>query len=154
MRAWTGWVIAHRGRIVAVWLVLFVVGGLGAANLGGLLSNRFSVPGSDAERGLDLLRDHMGDRSDGSFTLAASGVDSPAEKAAVVQAAARAAGVVDRAKAGPPLDAGPGVVYLQISTPLENQEASRMTPSTSVPATATWAPCRSGTVESSSATRA
>ena len=29
-----------------------------------------------------------------------------------------------------------------------------MTPSTSVPATATWAPCRSGTVESSSATRA
>src|SRR5262245_23736608 len=128
MRAWTDWMIAHRRRIVAVWVVLFVVGGLGAANLGGLLSNRFSVPGSDAETGLDLLRDHMGDRSDGSFTLAASGVDSPAEKAAVVQAAARAARVVERAKPGPLLDAGPGVVYLQIATPLENQEASKSTP--------------------------
>jgi uncharacterized membrane protein YdfJ with MMPL/SSD domain len=128
MRAWTGWVIAHRRRIVAVWVVLFVIGGLGAANLGGLLSNRFSVPGSEAERGLDLLRDHMGDRSDGSFTLVAGGVDSAADKAAVVRAAARAARVVDRAKPGPPLDAGPGVVYLQIATPLENQEATKLTP--------------------------
>jgi uncharacterized membrane protein YdfJ with MMPL/SSD domain len=128
MRGWTDRVIAHRWRIVAVWLVLFVLGGLGAANLGGLLSNRFSVPGSDAERGLDLLRDHMGDRSDGSFTLAASGVDSAGERAAVVAAAARAAKVVERAKPGPPLEAGRGVVYLQIATPLENQEASRITP--------------------------
>src|SRR3954451_23175597 len=128
MRAWTDVVIAHRGRIVAVWLVLFVLGGLGAANLGGLLSNRFSVPGADAERGLDLLRDHMGDRSDGSFTLAASGVDSAGERAAVVAAAARAARLVERAKPGPPLAAGRGVVYLQIATPLENQEASKITP--------------------------
>jgi uncharacterized membrane protein YdfJ with MMPL/SSD domain len=128
MRGWTTWVIAHRGRIVAVWVGLFVLGGLGSANLGGLLSNRFSVPGSEAERGLDLLRDHMGDRSDGSFTLAASGVESAAEKAAVVRAAARAARVVDRAKPGPPLAAGPGVVYLQIATPLENQEATELTP--------------------------
>src|SRR3954447_11761965 len=77
MRGWTDRVIAHRGRIVAVWLVLFVLGGLGAANLGGLLSNRFSVPGSDSERGLDLLRDHMGDRSDGAFTLVAGGGGPP-----------------------------------------------------------------------------
>src|SRR3954454_19978950 len=128
MRGWTDRVIAHRGRIVAVWLVLFVLGGLGGANLGGLLSNRFSVPGSDAERGLDLLRDHMGDRSDGSFTLAASGVETAGERAAVVGAAARAARVVERPIPAPPLGAGGGVVYRQISTPLENQEASRITP--------------------------
>src|SRR3954449_12154898 len=107
MRAWTDVVIAHRGRIIAVWLVAFVLGGLGAANLGGLLSNRFSVPGADSERGLDLLRDHMGDRSDGAFTLVAAGVDGAAERAAVVAAARRAARAVEGGgKAGPPLDAG------------------------------------------------
>ena len=87
MIRWTGFVIAHRKRIVAAWLVLFVLGGLAAANLGGLLSNRFSVPGSESERGLNLIRDRMGDRSDGSFTLVATGVDTPAERATVVAAA-------------------------------------------------------------------
>ena len=64
---WTDFVVAHRGRILALWLVLFVLGGFGAANLGGLLSNRFSVPGSESERGLVLLEDRMGVRSDGAF---------------------------------------------------------------------------------------
>ena len=102
MIRWTGFVIAHRKRIVAAWLVLFVLGGFAAANLGGLLSNRFSVPGSESERGLNLIRDRMDDRSDGSFTLVATGVDTPAERAAVVAAAARAApAAVTGGKAGP-----------------------------------------------------
>ena len=48
MARWTDFVIAHRGRIIAVWLVLFLLGGYAAGNLGGLLSNRFSVPGADS----------------------------------------------------------------------------------------------------------
>ncbi len=51
--------IRHRRTVLAVWLALFVAGGFGAANLGGLLSNRFSVPGSDAERGLELLEESL-----------------------------------------------------------------------------------------------
>ena len=125
---WTEFVVAHRGRVLAVWLVLFVLGGFGAANLGGLLSNRFSVPGSESERGLELLEDRMGVRSDGAFTLVAEGVESEAERAAVEEAAARAAAEVEDGKASPPQDAGDGVVYLQISTPLENQDASQATP--------------------------
>ena len=128
MIRWTGFVIAHRKRIVAAWLVLFVLGGLAAANLGGLLSNRFSVPGSESERGLNLIRDRMGDRSDGSFTLVATGVDTPAERAAVVAATRRGARAVKGGKAGPLLPAARGVVYAQISTPLENQDASKVTP--------------------------
>ena len=128
MGRWTDFVVAHRGRVLAVWAVLFVLGGLGAANLGGLLSNRFSVPGSESERGLELLEDRMGVRSDGAFTLVAEGVDSEAERAAVDAAAARAAAEVEAGKANPPQDAGEGVVYLQISTPLENQDASQATP--------------------------
>ena len=128
MTRWTDFVLAHRGRILLVWLVVFVLGGMGAANLGGLLSNRFSVPGSESERGLDLLQERMNDRSDGAFTLIATGVDSRAEQAAVVAAAHRAAQAVPGGKAGPLLRADPRVVYLQISTPLENQDASNITP--------------------------
>ena len=128
MIRWTGFVIGHRRRILAAWLVLFAFGGYAAANLGGLLTNRFSVPGAESERGLELLKDRMGDRSDGAFTLVAAGVDGPAEEAALAAAAARAARTVPGGKAGPPLPAAPHVVYLQIATPLENQDASRRTP--------------------------
>jgi uncharacterized membrane protein YdfJ with MMPL/SSD domain len=128
MIRWTGFVIAHRKRIVACWLVLFALGGYAAANLGGLLSNRFSVPGSESERGLNLLKDRMGDRSDGAFTLVATGVDTPADRAAVAAAARRGAAAVRGAKAGPLLPAARTVVYAQIATPLENQDASKATP--------------------------
>jgi RND superfamily putative drug exporter len=127
-RRWTDFVIAHRRRILVAWLLAFALGAAAASHLGDLLSNRFSVPGSQAERGLDLLRDHMHDRSDGAFTLVASGVDTPAERAAVAAAARRAARTIPGAKAGPVVPAGRGVVYLQISTPLENADASAATP--------------------------
>ena len=57
MESWTRRVIRNRKKIIAAWLVLLVLGGLGAANVGKLLSNRFSVSGSDSEQGLDLLKD-------------------------------------------------------------------------------------------------
>jgi uncharacterized membrane protein YdfJ with MMPL/SSD domain len=128
MTRWTSFVIAHRKRIVAAWVVLFLLGGFAASNLGGLLSNRFSVPGSESEKGLNLLKDRMGDRSDGAFTLVASGVDTARDRAAVAAAAVRAARAVTGGKAGPLQAAGPRVVYAQVSTPLENQDASKLTP--------------------------
>src|SRR4051794_7100120 len=128
MARWTDFVIAHRGRILAFWLVLFLLGGYAAGNLGGLLSNRFSVPGAESERGLDLLKDRMNDRSDGSFTLVAANVQGASGRQAVAAAAGRAAGAVQGGKAGPLLEAGSNVVYVQISTPLENQDAAKVTP--------------------------
>src|SRR6476619_5192684 len=116
MTRWVDMVIAHRKRILAAWVVLFLLGGFAAANLGGLLSNRFSVPGAESERGLELIQKRMGDRSDGAFTLVAQGVGSAAERAAVVQVARKAAATVRRGKAGPLLNAGNGVVYVQIAT--------------------------------------
>src|SRR3954462_4770090 len=88
MIRWTGFVIAHRKPIVAVWAVLFLLGGYAAANVGDLLSNRFSVPGAESEPGLNLLKDRMGDRPDGAFTLVTTDVDTPADRA-VFEAATR-----------------------------------------------------------------
>ena len=55
MVSWTRRVAAHRKAVLAGWLVLFVLGGYAASNLGKLLTNRFSVPGSEAEKGLSIL---------------------------------------------------------------------------------------------------
>src|SRR5512133_3519743 len=128
MARWTLRVIRHRKAIIAAWIALFVVGGAAAANLGDLLSNRFSVPGSDAERGLTLLKDHMHERSDGAFTLVAQGQGAPPDRLAVAAAARRAADAIKGGGVGAIQQASPTVAYVQISTPLENQDAAKQTP--------------------------
>ena len=128
MARWTLSVIRHRKAIIAAWIALFLVGGVAAAGLGDLLSNRFSVPGSDAERGLTLLKDHMHERSDGAFTLVVQGQGRPPDRGAVAAAAQRAARAIDGGRAGPVQQASRTVAYVQISTPLENQDASKQTP--------------------------
>ncbi len=132
MEQWTRRIIANRRRVLAGWLVLFVAGGLAASNLGSLLSNRFSVPGADSENGLNLLRQHFGERGDGAFTLVVRTdrpvAATPSVRAEVAAAATRAAAVVAGAKAGPVLPAAPNVAYAQISTPLQNADAAKETP--------------------------
>jgi putative drug exporter of the RND superfamily len=128
MARWTRSVIRHRRPIIAVWLVLFVLGGAAAANLGDLLSNRFSVPGSDSERGLDLLKERMNERSDGAFTLVVQGVNGPPDRAAAAAAAQRAARAIQGGRVATLQAAGRNVVFVQITTPLENQDASKETP--------------------------
>ena len=132
MRRWTRLVVRNRKKILVGWLVLLVVGGFGAANVGKLLTNRFSVPGSDAERGLDLLKNRFGERGVGDFTLVlqttSTSIQNPAFIHSAQAAAQRGASVIKGAKAGPVLPASPTVAYVQITTPLENQDASDKTP--------------------------
>ncbi len=128
MATWTRSVIRHRKAIIAAWIALFLVGGYLTSSLGDLLSNRFSVPGSDAERGLNLLRDRMHERSDGAFTLVVRGKDGAPDRLAVVAAAHRGAAAIKGGRAGTVQQAAPSVLYVQISTPLENQDAAKQTP--------------------------
>jgi RND superfamily putative drug exporter len=128
MARWTRSVIRHRRPVIAVWLVLFVLGGAAAANLGDLLSNRFSVPGSDSERGLELLKDRMHERSDGAFTLVVAGSNGPPDRAAVAAAVQRGARVIDGGRPGAIQPASRNVAFAQITTPLENEDASKETP--------------------------
>ena len=69
MLRWTDWVIRHRKRVLGGWIVVFVLGAAATSTLGSLLTNRFSVPGSDAERGLNLVKKKFHERGDGAFTL-------------------------------------------------------------------------------------
>jgi uncharacterized membrane protein YdfJ with MMPL/SSD domain len=130
---WTRRIIRHRRKVLLAWLALLIVGGLGAGNLSHLLSNRFSVPGSEAERGRQILSKRMGEKGDGDFTLVvqAKGGDAAARTprfvAEVDAAAHRAASKVRDGKVGPIQSAGRGVVFVQIPTPLEAADASNKT---------------------------
>ena len=68
---WTRWVLRHRKSVLAVWIGLFVIGGWAASGLADLLTNRFTLPGTDAGRAETILHDHFGQKSTGSFTLVA-----------------------------------------------------------------------------------
>jgi RND superfamily putative drug exporter len=132
MERWTRAVIAHRRKVVAVWLVLLVLGGYGASHLGNLLSNRFSVPGSDAERGREIAEEAFNERGDGAFTLVFQTTrpvaGTAAFRARAEAAAAKAAAVVEGGQAASVQLASPHLAYVQINTPLENQDAAKETP--------------------------
>src|SRR5512132_1654665 len=69
MERWTRWMLRFRWVIVAAWLVVLVAGGWSSSKLSALLSNTFTMPGTDSERARTILKEHYGDRSDGSFTV-------------------------------------------------------------------------------------
>ena len=127
MAGWTRFIVAHRKPVLATWLVLFLLGGYATSNLGKLLTNRFSVPGSDAERGLNILRSRFAERGDGAFTLVVQSTGAALQPGAAETAAQRAASQVKQGKAGPPRSAGPGVLYVQIQTPLQAADAKNHT---------------------------
>jgi RND superfamily putative drug exporter len=133
MRRWTEFVIHHRKRVIGAWIVVFVLGAAATSNLGSLLTNRFSVPGSDAERGLNITKQRFHERGEGAFTLVVvpkpgTTTTDPAFRAAAQQAAQRAAGVLNGGKAGPLQPAGTRALYAQVSTNLKNQDAADKTP--------------------------
>ena len=69
MERWTRVVLRFRWPILTGWLVVLLVGAFAFTHLSSLLSNEFSVPGTDSERARTILERHFGDRSDGAFTV-------------------------------------------------------------------------------------
>src|SRR5690242_16679532 len=68
MVRWTRFVIAHRKRVLVAWLLIVVVAGAASDGVSKLLSNRFSLPGAESEKGFEVLRDHFGAQGQG-YTL-------------------------------------------------------------------------------------
>jgi RND superfamily putative drug exporter len=128
MAGWTRAVLRFRWPILAVWLLILLAGGVATSKLSPLLSNTFTVPGTDSERARTILQEHFGDRSDGEFLIiykvrnGTAGVRLKLERSI-----RRAAEAVPSGQPTPLRDTKGGVAYGSILTTLNLAKAKGYT---------------------------
>jgi RND superfamily putative drug exporter len=122
---WTRLVLRHRWLVLAAWVAVFVTAGLASSKLSDLLTNRFTLPGTDTQKAEQILQEHFGQRSTGSFTLVVA-TDAGAAKSLVPRveaAAARAAAKLPTGRLVSVQPLGDSVVAAQIVSDLEPADA-------------------------------
>jgi putative drug exporter of the RND superfamily len=129
MVRWTRRVLRWRWLVIAFWISVLLVGGWSSTRLSGLLSNTFTVPGTDSERARSILQHHFGDRSDGEYlvvfrTPRRPGAAGYARLTAALRAAAR---TVPTGRAGPLLRGTDTVWYGSITSTLSLARAKAYT---------------------------
>ncbi len=109
LERWTRAVLRARVAVLVGWLVVLGVGIYASAQLPGLLSNSFTVPGTDSARAQALLTRGFGERTDGTFTVVFP-VAHPSDKALQARTRARLALAAHAVPDGPRgrAPAGPG----------------------------------------------
>jgi len=87
MLALARWCVAHRRRVVVIWIVLAIAVSVIAQAAGRDYANNFSLPGTQAQRAVDLLEQKFpsqsGDLDQVVWHTGSGTVDSPAVKAAI-----------------------------------------------------------------------
>jgi uncharacterized membrane protein YdfJ with MMPL/SSD domain len=121
--------VRRRWLVVGVWLVVLLAGGYSNSKLSDLLSNTFTMPGTDSERARTILKDNYGDRSDGSFTVVFQVPSShdPGLRTRLQGAMARAAKEVPSGKARPLVPGGDHLLYGDIVSTLSIADAKSYT---------------------------
>jgi uncharacterized membrane protein YdfJ with MMPL/SSD domain len=129
LERWTRLMIRNRWLVVVAWLVVLVAGYQASTRLSDLLSNTFTMPGTDSERARTILKDHYGDRSDGSFTIVFRVPNStdPALSVKLQRALVRASQQVPTGQARPLTPGGRHVLYGDIVSTLSIADAKGYT---------------------------
>ena len=129
MERWTRLMVRNRWLVVAVWAVILLAGGYANSKLPDLLSNTFTMPGTDSERARTILEKHYGDRSDGAFTVVFTVPDAsdPAQRAQLHEAMAKAAEQVPSGEARPLVQGSDHVLYGDIVSTLDLAKAKGYT---------------------------
>jgi uncharacterized membrane protein YdfJ with MMPL/SSD domain len=95
MEGVTRFVLRRRRAVLAAWFAVFVLGAAASSQLADLLTNRFTLPGTDTRRAELVLEDRFGQKSTGSFTIVVqSHADLRALLPRVREAGERAAAVL------------------------------------------------------------
>jgi RND superfamily putative drug exporter len=128
MEGLTRLVLRHRWLVLAGWLVAFLVCGFASSRLADLLTNRFTLPGTDTRRAEAILEEHFGQRSTGSFTVVVE-TDGKAEALVpkVQQAAERAAADLPTGRVEGARPVSEHVVIAQIVSNLEPADSKGRT---------------------------
>ena len=121
--------IRFRWPVLGLWLAVLVVGFGASTQLSKLLSNTFTVPGTDSEIVRTTLEQHFGDRSDGAFTVVFQVRDAaaPGLKAELSARVTQAAHVIPTAQAAELRVASKTVLYQDVTSTLELAEAKGYT---------------------------
>ena len=129
MERWTRLVLRFRWAILAAWIVAILAGGWSSTRLSSLLSNTFSVPGTESEHARQILEEKFGDRSDGAFLLVfrVRYARDPAVRARLQREVDAAATLVPTGKARRLVAAGPNVLYADVASTLELADAKGYT---------------------------
>jgi RND superfamily putative drug exporter len=88
MERWTRFVLRHRRAVLLAWLAAFAASLVAMAGLADLLTNRFTLPGSDTHRAERILEDHFGQKSTGAFTIVVESKGRAQQLVPAVRAAA------------------------------------------------------------------
>jgi RND superfamily putative drug exporter len=129
LERWTVAVLRARALVIAAWLVVLAAGVFAATQLPGLLATSFAVPGTESERARTLLAEHFDERPEGTFVVVFRG--DPSDNALRRRLEGRletAARVLPSGEARELRDGG-GILYGEIATRLELDDAKQHTES-------------------------
>ncbi|MFI6812002.1 MMPL family transporter [Nonomuraea sp. NPDC050328] len=118
-----GWCAGHGRAVLALWVIVAVGLMGGSLALGSPVSNDVSIPGSDAQRAHDLMRDGFGPGFDAGGTVqillysADKPLTSPLRRGAIDESVAniRRLPYVEEAEAGPSASTEIGVITVRLS---------------------------------------
>jgi putative drug exporter of the RND superfamily len=129
MERWTRSMIRHRWAVLAVWAVVFVASVAATSGLADLLTNRFTLPGTDTHRAERILEDEFGQKTTGSFTIVARGDPGAAPQLVgpVRRAATRASAVLPTSDVAGVQPVSESVVTAQIVSNLAPADAKGYT---------------------------
>jgi uncharacterized membrane protein YdfJ with MMPL/SSD domain len=125
MERLTRTMIRYRWAVAGVWAVVVVVSVMAMSGLSALLTNRFTLPGTDTERAETVLRDHFGQRTTGSFSVVVKGAPGSAERLVPIvrERAAKAAAELPTGKLAGVQAVSDSVVTATIVSNLEPADA-------------------------------
>ena len=123
LERWYRTMVRHQRSVVTAWVIAAVAGAFGGAHLAGLVSNTFTVPGTESDRVAQILTARFHDRSDGNFLIVVRG-----EPFGLPAALRDAAASVPTGIPSPLEPAGRGLWVASITTRLPLAVAKRYTP--------------------------
>ena len=129
MERLTRTVIRYRWAVVGAWAAVLVASVLAVSGLADLLTNRFSLPGTDTARAEQILEEHFGQKSVGSFWVVVKGEPGSAQQLVpeVTDAARAAADVIPTGQLVDVQPVSNSVVSALITSNLEPADAKGYT---------------------------